>query len=96
MLWEALMQAHRGEYESAEKLYLQLLEAPGADNYARAVALVNLIHVRHAKGNWQGLIESVELFNQLYGDATAPFGNRRETQWFINAARRQLAAEASE
>jgi hypothetical protein len=92
-LWEALIRARKGDFEQAERLYLQLLDAGKVEPCAKGEALANLINVRHAAGQWRTLQEAAERFQRQFGDETAPFGNSRRLQWFVNDAQKHLAAE---
>jgi hypothetical protein len=97
VLWEILVRARKGDFETADRLSTALIDDPKADSVVKALALGNLAGIRYDAGNWQGVLAATQKMIALFPEMGAPASRfnaepGESLKAYAEKARSQLAA----
>jgi len=96
VLWEALARARQGELAAADRLYRQIADDRLAEPFARGVALINLVNVRHAAKDWPGMTAALDQLVALFPELALPnnyAGYGEAIDWYRQQARRKSSPD---
>jgi hypothetical protein len=94
VLWEALARVREGDLAAADRLFRQAADDSSAEAFARGVALINLVNVRHAARDWRGMNTALDQLVALFPGLALPQNEASysETiQWYRQQARQKTS-----